>query len=110
MLALFFSLSLSPLCLSRPPRERKPNPVVSHLPDSDEEDSNHPPPYSPPSVSSSSSKLPSAKADYDFEPENEGELGFNEGDIITLINEVKLIFKVRVFPYAESMKYVKFQD
>ena len=86
MLSLF--LSLSPIWLSRPPRERKPKPVVSHLPDSDEEDSNHPPPYSPPSVSSSS-KLPSAKADYDFEPENEGELGFNEGDIITLINEVK---------------------
>lgn len=55
-------------------------------PDSDE-DTNPPPPYSPPQPAANSSQ-PSAKAVYDFDPENEGELGFNEGDIITLTNEI----------------------
>lgn len=36
----------------------------------------------------SAPEQPSCKALYDFDPENEGELGFREGDIITLTNQI----------------------
>ncbi|KAI7809801.1 putative SH3-domain GRB2-like 1a [Triplophysa rosa] len=45
------------------------------------------PPATPPSYSSATDQ-PCCKALYDFEPENDGELGFMEGDIITLTNQI----------------------
>jgi len=40
------------------------------------------------SVGSSNSRQPCAEALYDFDAENEGELGFKEGDIIQLLNRI----------------------
>ncbi|XP_076145932.1 SH3 domain containing GRB2 like 2b, endophilin A1 isoform X3 [Alosa pseudoharengus] len=47
-------------------------------------------PAPPPSLSLSAASLeqPCCRALYDFEPENEGELGFKEGDLITLTNKI----------------------
>ncbi|XP_031416099.1 SH3-domain GRB2-like 1a isoform X2 [Clupea harengus] len=78
----------------RQPRAPRPRPAYSY---SDEENSSGgftpssaPPSYSPaPSFNRSSLRQRSTeqaccKALYDFEPENAGELGFQEGDVITL--------------------------
>ncbi|XP_032388336.1 endophilin-A2 isoform X2 [Etheostoma spectabile] len=85
---------------SRPRREYTPKPRPSYD-YGDVENSNGgyspsattPPAYSPgPSFQRTSIKSrrpePCCKALYDFEPENEGELGFHEGDIITLVNQI----------------------
>ncbi|XP_070618476.1 endophilin-A3 [Erythrolamprus reginae] len=76
---------------SRPKREFKPKPIRrTHL-----EISNGQPhngiAFSPSMKSSGSSThmdQPCCQALYDFEPENEGELGFKEGDVITLTNQI----------------------
>lgn len=88
---------------SRPPVQREFRPIertptsryTAHHGDSDEDDAHPPPPYSPPAPGQNSRsptgqvpRGPCAKALYDFEPENDGELGFNEGDMIMLTNEI----------------------
>ncbi|XP_015258237.1 endophilin-A2-like isoform X2 [Cyprinodon tularosa] len=89
---------------SRPKREFKPKPRQS-FDYGDQENSNgaHAS-FSPPAYTSAQAHYPPApvqrpsirnkprepccKALYDFVPENEGELGFEEGDIITLVRQI----------------------
>ncbi|KAK2542365.1 Sh3gl1 [Columba guinea] len=90
---------------SRPRREYKPKPRETYdLGDPDQSNggfSYNPTPKVPASSSFRSDKpfrasvrsippldQPCCKALYDFEPENDGELGFKEGDIITLTNQI----------------------
>ena len=80
---------------ARPPRQRQPKPVMrqptSHYTKhhSSDEDITPPPAYSAPKPHMSSSpSRPCCRALYDFEPENEGELGFNEGDMINLTSRI----------------------
>ncbi|XP_074544797.1 endophilin-A2-like isoform X2 [Halichoeres trimaculatus] len=72
---------------SRPKRQYTPKPRPS-FDYGEAEESNGgyaPAATSPPAYSAAE---PCCKALYDFEPENDGELGFREGDIITLVSQI----------------------
>ncbi|XP_010081898.1 PREDICTED: endophilin-A2 isoform X2 [Pterocles gutturalis] len=71
---------------SRPRREYKPKPRETY--DFDSDQSNGGFSCNPPPKVSAPLDQPCCKALYDFEPENDGELGFKEGDIITLTNQI----------------------
>ncbi|XP_030639622.1 SH3-domain GRB2-like 1b isoform X3 [Chanos chanos] len=77
---------------SRPRREYTPKPKpVFDFGESDQSNGGFTPAVAPPTRSSGKNvpaEQPCCKALYDFEPENEGELGFHEGDIITLTNQI----------------------
>ncbi|XP_077989400.1 endophilin-A3-like [Glandiceps talaboti] len=71
---------------SRPKRERKTVKATETVYDNfDNADSGY---TTTPSPGTGGGKEPSARALYDFEPENEGELAFQEGDIITLTSRI----------------------
>ncbi|XP_066052496.1 LOW QUALITY PROTEIN: endophilin-A3 [Chamaea fasciata] len=76
---------------SRPKREFKPKPVITTTLEIGDNQQHNGIAYSS-SIKSSGSSVhmdqPCCQALYDFEPENEGELGFKEGDIITLTNQI----------------------
>ncbi|XP_041912748.1 SH3-domain GRB2-like 1b isoform X4 [Alosa sapidissima] len=74
---------------TRPRREYIPKPKpVFDFPEPDQSNGGFTPSVAPPPSRNSVSEQPCCKALYDFEPENEGELGFHEGDIITLTNQI----------------------
>ncbi|XP_071778033.1 SH3-domain GRB2-like 1b isoform X2 [Centroberyx gerrardi] len=74
---------------SRPRREYTPKPKpIFDFGDSDQSNGGYTTSVAPPPSRNSAPEQPSCKALYDFEPENEGELGFREGDIITLTNQI----------------------
>ncbi|XP_009978013.1 PREDICTED: endophilin-A3 isoform X3 [Tauraco erythrolophus] len=85
---------------SRPKREFKPKPVITTTLEIGDNQQHNGIAYSS-SIKSSGKSMateltcssmhmdqPCCQALYDFEPENEGELGFKEGDIITLTNQI----------------------
>ncbi|XP_053905987.1 endophilin-A2 isoform X3 [Cuculus canorus] len=72
---------------SRPKREYKPKPRETYdLGDTDQSNGGFA--CNPTPKISAPLDQPCCKALYDFEPENDGELGFKEGDIITLTNQI----------------------
>uniref|UniRef100_A0A672LN47 Endophilin-A2 n=1 Tax=Sinocyclocheilus grahami TaxID=75366 RepID=A0A672LN47_SINGR len=74
---------------SRPRKEYvpKPKPVID-FGDTNEQSNGGLTPTSAPPMRNAAAEQPCCKALYDFDPENQGELGFHEGDIITLTNQI----------------------
>uniref|UniRef100_A0A671QJ18 Endophilin-A2 n=1 Tax=Sinocyclocheilus anshuiensis TaxID=1608454 RepID=A0A671QJ18_9TELE len=63
----------------------KPKPVIDFGDTNEQSNGGFTPASVPPMRTA---EQPCCKALYDFDPENEGELGFHEGDIITLTNQI----------------------
>ncbi|KAG1973557.1 endophilin-A2 [Pimephales promelas] len=74
---------------SRPRKEYmpKPKPVIDFGDPSEQSNGGFTPSSAPP-MRNTAAEQPCCKALYDFDPENEGELGFHEGDIINLTNQI----------------------
>lgn len=74
---------------TRPRKEYvpKPKPVIDFGETNEQSNGGFTPSSAPP-MRNAAAEQACCKALYDFEPENEGELGFHEGDIITLTNQI----------------------
>ncbi|KAI5610437.1 endophilin-A2 isoform X3, partial [Silurus asotus] len=72
---------------SRPRKEYVPKPKPVFEFENEQSNGGFTPTSAPPPIRTTREQ-PCCKAMYDFEPENEGELGFREGDIITLTSQI----------------------
>merc|ERR1739838_1121597 len=77
---------------SQPYQERKSRHIAAGTPTHEHSPvgtpTSHAAPMQPTKVSSSIPEQPSARGMYLFEAENEGELGFKEGEVLTLISKI----------------------
>ncbi|KAF7695606.1 SH3-domain GRB2-like 1b isoform X2 [Silurus meridionalis] len=74
---------------SRPRKEYVPKPKPVFEFENEQSNGGFTPTSAPPPIRTTTpGEQPCCKAMYDFEPENEGELGFREGDIITLTSQI----------------------